>query len=469
MRRKRALIVDDSETARAVLAGKLRKFEIDVDTCASAAAAIDYLYERSPDAIFLDYEMPGMDGFQALKVIKSNPDTATIPVMMYTSREGGLELSQARALGAVGVLPKQLEPQDLSAVVDALRLRKEHDSVGRGQSAVVADLTARLQAAQPDSEVDEAPQVSFDTSLGLREEEIYSDVEYQLKRVATLIRKEIGKSEKHLMEFVGRELSGIRSDLYTVGQSDLGRGSSRWGELLTGFLLMLMIFIMAGFWIKDLMSENQQLYGRLAQLEENLGAVYQEVDQINQLVVEKGVMADEPLMSKTLSDKTLMPMKRLLEWAVNQGPGFGYGENPFNEARVLWLSELVKRLSEAGFTGKVTLKANLGDFCLVKDAVGGLVLAEGEMGMADCLFSSQLEQGRGLYAGEQSLGFTNYINSLNPENGDLIEVQVDNQPGFRSLAPYPDRYTVKTAGEWNLAAARNQRILVSLSHPDWQE
>ncbi|MCU7812921.1 MAG: response regulator, partial [Candidatus Thiodiazotropha sp. (ex Notomyrtea botanica)] len=95
---KRALIVDDSKTARLVLSNKLLQYGIDVDTRESAAAAIDYLYDNAPDAIFMDYEMPGMDGFQALKVIKSNPHTAVIPVMMYTSKAGGLAMSQARAL-----------------------------------------------------------------------------------------------------------------------------------------------------------------------------------------------------------------------------------------------------------------------------------------------------------------------------------------------------------------------------------
>ena len=57
----------------------------------------------------MDHLMPGMDGFQAIQAIKGNPDTATIPVVMYTSQEGELYVSQARALGAVGVLPKTVK------------------------------------------------------------------------------------------------------------------------------------------------------------------------------------------------------------------------------------------------------------------------------------------------------------------------------------------------------------------------
>ena len=75
--------------------------------------------------------MPGMDGFQAVQAIKNNPRTATIPIMMYTSQEGELYLSQARALGAIGVLPKQIKHADVSKVLDQLHLlgapKPEHE------------------------------------------------------------------------------------------------------------------------------------------------------------------------------------------------------------------------------------------------------------------------------------------------------------------------------------------------------
>ncbi len=66
--------------------------------------------------------MPGMDGLQAVQAIKNDPRTATIPIMMYTSQEGELYLGQARALGAVGVLPKQIKPTDVSKVLYQLHL-----------------------------------------------------------------------------------------------------------------------------------------------------------------------------------------------------------------------------------------------------------------------------------------------------------------------------------------------------------
>src|SRR4030088_2093848 len=122
MSAKRALIVDDSKTARLFLARALEKYDIDVDSAESAEAAIEYLSSNRPDVIFMDHLMPGMDGFQAVQAIKNDARTATIPIMMYTSQEGELYLGQARALGAGGVLPKQSKPTDVSKVLYELHL-----------------------------------------------------------------------------------------------------------------------------------------------------------------------------------------------------------------------------------------------------------------------------------------------------------------------------------------------------------
>ena len=71
----------------------------------------------------MDHLMPGStDGLQAVQAIKGNPQTAMIPIMMYTSQEGELYVGQARALGAMGVLPKQVRPVDVSKVLYELHL-----------------------------------------------------------------------------------------------------------------------------------------------------------------------------------------------------------------------------------------------------------------------------------------------------------------------------------------------------------
>ncbi|MFO1426633.1 MAG: response regulator [Steroidobacteraceae bacterium] len=148
---KRALIVDDSKSARGFLARILEKHGIEVDTAENAEQAIDYLAHTQPDVIFMDHLMPGMDGFQAVQSIKNNPRTATIPIMMYTSQEGELYLGQARALGAVGVLPKQVKPAEVSTVLYQLRVLPDRRRNGPSgfQPGNVAAERALVGAAPP--------------------------------------------------------------------------------------------------------------------------------------------------------------------------------------------------------------------------------------------------------------------------------------------------------------------------------
>src|SRR5688572_14608686 len=132
MSAKRALVVDDSKSARAFLARILERHEIAVDAAESAEAALEYLARNKPDIIFMDHMMPGMDGFQAVQTIKNNPRTSAIPILMYTSQEGDLYLGQARALGAEGVLPKQIKQSDVTRMLYQLHL--VHDRRDREQT-----------------------------------------------------------------------------------------------------------------------------------------------------------------------------------------------------------------------------------------------------------------------------------------------------------------------------------------------
>ncbi len=137
---KRALIVDDSRSARVILSRMLEQHGLAVDTAESAEQALEYLQQNRPDVIFMDHLMPGMDGFEAVQAIKGNPDTALIPLMMYTSQEGELYVSQARALGAIGVLPKTVRPVDVSRVLYQLRLLPDR----RTQRSALFDPTATI-------------------------------------------------------------------------------------------------------------------------------------------------------------------------------------------------------------------------------------------------------------------------------------------------------------------------------------
>lgn len=145
-----ALIVDDSKTARAILRNKLVKKNISVAMVESGEEALVYLRENHPDVIFMDHMMPGMDGFDAVKAIKANPKSSSIPIVMHTTKQGDIYIGQAKALGAADILPKQGTDQDLVKVLDRLRAMEADSVTTQPQVEIVSLVKNDNQILQDD-------------------------------------------------------------------------------------------------------------------------------------------------------------------------------------------------------------------------------------------------------------------------------------------------------------------------------
>jgi len=115
------LLVDDSKSARYALRLQLQRHGVEVDTADSAESAFEHLKDALPDAIMMDHMMPGLNGFEALEVIREDPRTAHLPVVMCTSHEDPDFAATARGKGVVGILPKSTAPEKLPAILDLLR------------------------------------------------------------------------------------------------------------------------------------------------------------------------------------------------------------------------------------------------------------------------------------------------------------------------------------------------------------
>ena len=85
----KVLIVDDSPTEVHVLSGFLKKHGFEVETAADGGEGIEKARAVKPDLILMDVVMPGMNGFQATRELARAPETASIPVIMVTTK--GLE------------------------------------------------------------------------------------------------------------------------------------------------------------------------------------------------------------------------------------------------------------------------------------------------------------------------------------------------------------------------------------------
>ena len=120
--KKLVLTVDDSITVRNSLAEALQKADYQVIQARDGAEALQQL-KRYPgvEAILCDIEMPGMNGFEFLKVRQQTPAIAAIPTIMLTSRAGTKHRLLTKELGATTYLTKPyLTPQLLKTVADAI-------------------------------------------------------------------------------------------------------------------------------------------------------------------------------------------------------------------------------------------------------------------------------------------------------------------------------------------------------------
>lgn len=122
------LLVDDSKSARYALRLQLQRHGIEVETADSAESAFDVLKKLLPDAILMDHMMPGLNGFEALEVIREDPRTAAIPVIMCTSHEEPDFVATAKKKGVFGILPKSAAPELLPEILERLQQKLSTDT-----------------------------------------------------------------------------------------------------------------------------------------------------------------------------------------------------------------------------------------------------------------------------------------------------------------------------------------------------
>ena len=127
---KNALLVDDSKVARFALSKLLESRDMEVNMASSAEEALDFLKNNGrPDVIFMDHLMPGMNGVEATKAIKGNPDTAGIPIIMCTSKKSSDFTDEARNFGIYSILTKPPQTERLELALQELANDVEHGTL----------------------------------------------------------------------------------------------------------------------------------------------------------------------------------------------------------------------------------------------------------------------------------------------------------------------------------------------------
>src|SRR6478735_8330420 len=104
-----ALLIDDSMLIRHTVGRFLEARGFSVETATDGAAALETLKTIRPDIIFTDLKMPRLDGYALIDALKSNPETAGIPVLVLAAKPPSGDLKET---GAHSIIYKDLNVEE---------------------------------------------------------------------------------------------------------------------------------------------------------------------------------------------------------------------------------------------------------------------------------------------------------------------------------------------------------------------
>jgi two-component system alkaline phosphatase synthesis response regulator PhoP/two-component system response regulator VicR len=114
------LAVDDEKHIVRLVQINLQKEGYEVATASTGKEALEVAGTFGPDLIVMDVMMPEMDGFEALKKFKENPDTREIPIIMLTAKAQDADVFRGWQSGADLYLTKPFNPAELLTFVKRL-------------------------------------------------------------------------------------------------------------------------------------------------------------------------------------------------------------------------------------------------------------------------------------------------------------------------------------------------------------
>ena len=442
---KRALIVDDSKSARVFLSRILEKYEIDVDSAENAESAIEYLGSHRPDVIFMDHMMPGMDGFQAVQAIKNNPRTAMIPIMMYTSQEGELYLGQARALGAVGVLPKQIKPADVSKVLYQLHLVQDRRNT---EQTSFKPVSLEVVESMPDSAPPPAARALTDSAL----------------------RDQFAELRRALMASIDTQSERITSDVrLLIRDAQLSvpssEGAAREGRAawIIASLALTIALISGALWWREA-NLRQDLVVELAALKGAQAAAVP-ANQPAPLGGEAVAGGEDEAGAAVTPNRAVGAASTQPGLPADGKPVVGaipYGEDALVGPRLEMLRQVLARLTTRNYSGVVEVRTFPGRFCLVGNPTEGYSVAPDELAFARCNSVGNPHEDALDPAQRESLGYANLVGEFRSATQGALDVRLTQGDVATTAAAYPQVTPTLTAGEWNRAAAANNRVEIRL-------
>ena len=469
MSNKTALIVDDSKLAQVSLKKMLVKFNLHVETANSAEDALHSLADHMPNVVFMDHHMEGMNGLEALKIIKDNPATAMIPVIMYTSQKGDVYCGQAHALGAIDTLEKDVvKPDNLQQVLARLGLAPRLNDPKMNKTdihhppAKPAHQTAQAQSSSKDH-AHHGHHESHATKIKTQIPEITIDNKSALATAAAHAHhhgdninelKQKVENQAYIIDRLNKRLAQL-----LVGKPDPAAehhqersSESHKANWLSGSIFSLILLALVAISVSQ-----SRTSAHLESLDESMQQLH---DLIADAQFDSALGNDRSPVASATPQAAMIDSDKLLStlsWAAGIDTQFGFDAAPLSETQIINLQNLVFKLNESNYKGIIELTIHFGDFCVIKTRNGDYALPNRNIPADACTLMSDITQDFET-KDYLSVPYVQFEQSSAPIQRGDIEVVI-NMAGYDSPLYTPPVSTANVrAGEWNDIAAQNNRI-----------
>jgi two-component system cell cycle response regulator DivK len=114
---QRILVVEDQEDNRRIIRDLLTSVGYELLEALDGEAAVRLAKEHRPDLILMDIQLPGLDGYEATRRIKADPELGAIPIVVVTSYALSGDDRKAKAAGCDAYVAKPFSPRHLLATI----------------------------------------------------------------------------------------------------------------------------------------------------------------------------------------------------------------------------------------------------------------------------------------------------------------------------------------------------------------
>lgn len=116
----RILVVEDNKLNMEMLTRRLEKLDFEIIKAVDGQEALNAARDDSPHIILMDINLPGIDGWEATKILKSDDDTSSIPIIALTAHAMDEHRTKADAVGFDGYATKPIDFKELVETILSL-------------------------------------------------------------------------------------------------------------------------------------------------------------------------------------------------------------------------------------------------------------------------------------------------------------------------------------------------------------